>query len=63
MMHICAWCRRAIGILPGRFAGQETRNYGICPACLRERLTALEGSREAERTVEKVEPPAPRVAA
>jgi len=63
MINVCAWCRRAMGILPGRLCGRAVRNYGICPACLRERLAALEASREPGCAAQKAKTPAPRVAA
>jgi hypothetical protein len=40
-MHVCAWCSRGIGILPGKLFGRPTRNYGICPECLRKCLASL----------------------
>jgi hypothetical protein len=52
-----------MGILPGRLCGRAVRNYGICPICLRERLAALETSRESERAAQKTKAPSPRVAA
>jgi len=40
-MHVCAWCGRGIGILPGKLFGRPAHNYGICSGCLRKCLASL----------------------
>jgi hypothetical protein len=60
--QICSWCHRVIGILPGRLGGQAAHNYGICPACLLERLSALDMPRK-RASAEKHATPVPDRAA
>jgi hypothetical protein len=53
-MHVCAWCSRGIGILPGKLFGRPTRNYGICPECLHNCLASLSGRPAHEPRQKKV---------
>ncbi|MDH5307264.1 MAG: hypothetical protein OEW02_08770 [Myxococcales bacterium] len=63
MTHICSWCERVIGILPGRLSGEPSQNYGICAACLRACLADLAARHAASRAASKAAPRPERAAA
>jgi hypothetical protein len=63
VIHICSWCHRVLGILPGRLGGRAAHNYGICPACLLERLSALDMRRKRAPAEKRATPVSDRAAA
>ncbi len=40
-VHICAWCKQKLGIVPAKLLGESAVNYGICEKCLAERMAEL----------------------